>query len=187
MYVSNKDRKEKLKSSLSLNRPEYLTDVHTHHNHWTGTQLTLAGAKNNNNECLSKGRTENWTCPSPSPTREFTFLSLVLMNQTSEPHEAADLLELHVLGEKLKGWIEWSWQTACASSPPSSSCPLCPARCRPPLSGSSSWTYLRWIPGKAREPRERERERERLLSTHQHPERPLRYNYTCLHAKHFCY
>lgn len=45
MYVSNKDRKEKLKSSLSLNRPEYLTDVHTHHNHWTVTQLTLTGAK----------------------------------------------------------------------------------------------------------------------------------------------
>lgn len=45
MYVSNTDQKEKLKSSLLLNHPDHLTDIHTHHNHYTVTHLTLTGGK----------------------------------------------------------------------------------------------------------------------------------------------
>lgn len=56
----------------------------------------------------------------------------------------------------LRRWFEWSWQTTCASWPPSSSCPPCPARCRLPLSGSSSWTFLHWTPRKAGDTIERE-------------------------------
>lgn len=56
---------------------------------------------------------------------------------------------LFLLDEVLRGWSGWSWQTACASWPLSSSCPPYPARCRPLLSGSSSWISLHWTRGKA--------------------------------------
>lgn len=62
------------------------------------------------------------------------------------------------LDEVLRGWSGWSWQTTCASSPLSSSCPPYPARCRLLLSGSSSWTCLHWTPGKARNTWEEEKE-----------------------------
>lgn len=61
------------------------------------------------------------------------------------------------LDEVLRGWSGWSWQTTCASSPLSSSCPPYPARCRLLLSGSSSWTCLHWTPGKARNTLEEEK------------------------------
>lgn len=43
------------------------------------------------------------------------------------------------------------WQAACASSPLVYEGRLCPARRRPPRSGSSSQTYHRWRPGTAGE------------------------------------
>jgi len=49
-------------------------------------------------------------------------------------------------GHLIMAVFDWWWPLACASWPPAYACPLCPARCRPHQSGSSSQTSLHLTP-----------------------------------------